>query len=78
MLENPSEYSQQLFNERLPVPKVISCDAGSGNERHIKSVVDPSSSTIGSKLVSDGFKSDDVNLKSFMNYLIKIVVSSKS
>lgn len=78
MLDNPQDYAQQLMNERIPVPKLISCDAGSGQERHIKSVVDPSSNGSSSKVISDGFASDDVTLSKFMEYLIKVVVSSNN
>lgn len=78
MLESPQEYAQQLLSERIPVPKFISCDAGSGQERHIKAVVDPSISGSSSKVISDGFASDDVTLSKFMEYLIKVVVSTNS
>ena len=78
MLESPQDYAQQLLSERLPVSKLISCDAGSGQERHIKSVVDPSNSGSTSKVISDGFASDDVALQKFMEYLIRVVTTSNS
>lgn len=76
MLESPQDYAQQLLSERIPVPKMISCDAGSGQERHIKSVVDPSNSGSTSKVISDGFSSDDVTLEKFRSYLIKVIVTT--
>lgn len=78
MLESPQDYAQQLISERIPVPKFMSCDAGTGNERHIKCVVDHSNEQIGSKVVSDGYKSDDITLKKFMDYLKNIIVNNKN
>lgn len=78
MIESPQEYAQTLIDERIPVPRFISCDAGSGAERYIKHIVDPSRSNVSSKVVSDGFKSDDVTLKKFMDYLKNIIVNKNS
>jgi protein transport protein SEC23 len=77
MLENPQEYAQSIIAERIPVPKFVSCDSGSGQERLVKFTVNPSN-TSGSKnkVVEEGFVSDDVSLKVFMDFLVKLAVSS--
>ena len=36
MLEEPQEYAQNILEERIPVPKFVSCDYGSGQERLLK------------------------------------------
>jgi protein transport protein SEC23 len=75
MLEYPIEYAQSIIAERLPVPRFISCDFQSGNERHIKSVLNPNLNT-NSKLVEQGYYNDDVSSKVFMDHLIKKAVQS--
>jgi protein transport protein SEC23 len=76
MLESPVEYAQGIIAERIPVPRFVSCDSGTGQERLLKCVVNPSTSGGKSKVVEDGYVSDDVSLKVFMDYLIRIAVSS--
>lgn len=74
MLESPVEYAQSLIDERNPVPRFVSADYGTGQERLIKSVLDPSTGE--TKDLKEGyFVSDDVSLKVFMEFLIKRVVS---
>jgi protein transport protein SEC23 len=78
MLEEPQEYAQNILEERIPTPKFVSCDYGSGQERLLKSVVNPSSDSK-NKLQEEGaisFFSDDVDLKIFMESLKKLAVSS--
>jgi protein transport protein SEC23 len=75
MLENPQDYAQSIISERCPVPKFVSCDSGSGQERLLKSIVNPSN-TSKNKVTEDGFVSDDVTLKVFMEFLIKLAVAS--
>ena len=75
MLEEPQEYAQNILEERIPVPKFVSCDYGSGQERLLKSVVNPSSDSK-NKLQEEGFFSDDVDLKIFMDSLKKLAVSA--
>ena len=73
MLENPMEYAQNLLQDRMPVPRFVSADYGSGQERLIKSVLDPSLGE--NQGMKEGyFVSDDVSLKVFMEFLIKRVV----
>ena len=75
MLEEPQEYAQNILEERIPVPKFVSCDYGSGQERLLKYVVNPSSDSK-NKLQEEGFFSDDVDLKIFMESLKRLAVSS--
>ena len=75
MLEEPQDYAQNILEERIPVPKFVSCDYGSGQERLLKSVVNPSSDSK-NKLQEEGFFSDDVDLKIFMESLKRLAVSS--
>ena len=75
MLEEPQDYAQIILEERMPVPKFVSCDYGSGQERLLKYVVNPSSESK-NKLQEEGFFSDDVDLKIFMDSLKKLAVSA--
>ena len=75
MLEEPQDYAQNILEERIPTPKFVSCDYGSGQERLLKCVVNPSSDSK-NKLQEEGFFSDDVDLKIFMESLKKLSVSS--
>jgi protein transport protein SEC23 len=86
MLENPQEYAQTLIIERLPVPRFVSCDYGSGQERLIKCVVSPTEksnkntvnpSELNSKIIEDGsYVSDDVSWSIFYEHLKKKSVQS--
>jgi protein transport protein SEC23 len=75
MLDNPQEYAQSIIVDRLPVPRFVSCDSGSGQERLVKCTVNPSTGSK-NKVVEDGFFSDDVSLKVFMEFLVKLTVSN--
>ena len=60
MLENPQEYAQSILNERLPVPKFVSCDSGSGQERLLKCILNPSGSEqTNNKVMENGYYNDD-------------------
>ena len=75
MLDSPMDYAQSIISERMPVPRFVSADYGSGQERLIKSVLDPSLE--GTQNFKEGyFVSDDVTLKTFMDFLKKKVVAS--
>jgi protein transport protein SEC23 len=77
MLESPVEYAQSIIAERIPIPRFITCDSGQPQERYFKATVNPSpGGSSKNKLVDEGFMSDDVSLKVFMDYLIKISVTS--
>ena len=75
MLDDPQDYAQNIVVERLPTPRFVSCDSGSGQERLLKCTVNPSSDTK-NKLKEEWFFSDDVDLKIFMDSLKKLSVSS--
>lgn len=75
MLESPEDYAQNIMAERLPVPRFVSSDYADGQERLIKSALDPS--LTGTSGMKEGyFVSDDVSLKVFMDHLIKKAISS--
>ena len=75
MLDNPVDYAQSIVSERLPSPRFISADYGTGQERLIKSALDPNLS--GSNEFKEGyFITDDVSLKVFMEHLIRKAVAS--
>ena len=74
MLDSPVDYAQNIIMERMPVPRFVSADYNSGQERLIKSLLDPSLE--GTQDFKEGyFVSDDVTLKVFNEHLIKKVVS---
>ena len=75
MLDNPVDYAQSIVSERIPSPRFISADYGTGQERLIKSVLDPNLS--GTNDFKEGyFVTDDVSLKVFMEHLIRKAVAS--
>lgn len=77
MIELPQEAAQELIQERLPVPKLISCDSGNGQERYLKSVLNPSCNNYEqNSLIPNGYYTDDVSLKRFWEHLKKKVVQS--
>jgi protein transport protein SEC23 len=74
MLDNPMDYAQSIISDRMPVPRFISADYASGQERLIKSTLDPNLG--GAQGLKEGyFVSDDVSLKTFMEFLIKKAVT---
>ena len=75
MLEDPQDYAQNIVLERLPKPRFVSCDAGSGQERLLKCTVNPSSDSK-NKMKDSGFFSDDVDLKVFMDFLKRLTVEA--
>lgn len=76
MLESPQDYAQNIISERIPTPRFVSADYGTGQERLIKSALDPNLG--GATGMKEGyFVSDDVSLKVFMEHLIKKAVSSE-
>jgi len=68
MLDSPQEYAQSLVIDRMPVPRFIACDYNSPQERLLRAVLNPSN--------TQNFDSDDVNLKVFMEHLVKLAVQS--
>ena len=75
MLEEPQDYAQNIVMERLPTPRFVSCDSGSGQERLIKCIVNPNTES-SNNVRENGFFSDDVNLKIFMDYLKRLTVGT--
>lgn len=76
MLELPQEYAQGIIIERIPTPRFVCCDSGSGQERLLKFTLNFSNTGIRNKVIEEGFVSDDVSLKVFMEYLVKLVVAN--
>ena len=75
MLDDPQDYANNILEERIPKPRFVTCDAGSGQERLLKCTVNPSSDS--KNLHKDeGFFSDDVDLNIFMDSLKKLSVNS--
>ncbi|MCQ2819938.1 MAG: Sec23/Sec24 zinc finger-containing protein [archaeon] len=75
MLESPEEAAQNIISERMPTPRFVKAEYGSGQERLIKSALDPNISGTG-EMKEGYFVSDDVSLKVFMEHLIRKAVSS--
>lgn len=73
MLESPQDYAQGLLAQRNPLPRFISCDSGSGQERLIKFILNANSEAT-NKTIEAGFTSDDVSYKVFMDHLAKKAV----
>ena len=73
MLEYPQDYAQGLLAQRNPIPRFVSCDSGSGQERLIKFILNANSEA-SNKTVEEGFISDDVSYKVFMDHLSKKAV----
>jgi protein transport protein SEC23 len=73
MLEFPQDYAQNLLVQRNPVPRFVCCDSGSGQERLIKFILGANSEA-SNKTIEEGFISDDVSYKVFMDHLAKKAV----
>lgn len=76
LFTQPQEDAKIILEDRLPVPIVITCHQGSPNERILKSKLNPPSAQSGNDLYrsDENYITDDVNLKTFMDYLTKLVV----
>ena len=76
LFTQPCEDAKIICEDRLPVPKVITCYQGSPDERILKSKLNPPSAQSGNDLYrnDENYITDDVNLKTFMDYLTKLVV----
>lgn len=77
MLEKPQEDAQLIVEDRLPYPKIITCHQGSPPERILKSKLNPSSENTNFGGENENYITDDVSLKKFMDYLIKLVVKQQ-
>jgi protein transport protein SEC23 len=76
LFTQPLEDAKIILEDRLPVPKVITCHQGSPDERILKSKLNPPSAQSGNDLYrqDENYITDDVNMKTFMDYLTKLVV----
>jgi len=76
LFKQPQEDAEVIFEDRLPVPKVITCHQGSPNERILKSKLNPPTAQNSNSAyqLDENYITDDVNLKTFMDYLIKLAV----
>lgn len=67
--------AQLLMEDRLPVPRFIECHPGAPFERVLKSKLNPRAAKT-QEDSDENYSTDDVNLKTFMDYLVKLVVKS--
>ena len=67
--------AELLMEDRLPVPRFIECFPGAPFERVLKSKLNPRAAKT-QEDSDENYSTDDVNLKTFMDYLIKLVVKS--
>lgn len=76
LFTQPLDDAKIILEDRLPVPKVVTCYQGSPDERILKSKLNPPSAQSGNDLYrnDENYITDDVNMKTFMDYLTKLVV----
>ena len=76
LYSQPEEDAKIILEDRLPVSRYLICHQGSPNERILKSKLNPPVSSSGSDLYrnEENYITDDVSLKTFMDYLAKLVV----
>lgn len=76
LIDQPNEDATLIVEDRLPVPNVVDCYPGSPTERLLKSKLNPASvqNTNTAYQQDENYITDDVNLKTFMDYLISLVV----
>ena len=74
--DRPIEDAEIIANDRLPEPSCIKCHQGSPNERILKSKLNPPSSQNSNNAyqTDENYITDDVNLRTFMDFLSKLVV----
>ena len=65
-----------LTQDRMLIPKIVYCDQGHGDERIIKSKLNPSGQ--GGNTTAEGgfFITDDKSLHIFMDHLVAAVVTA--
>lgn len=61
----------------MPHPKIESCFPGSPMERLLKSKLNPTNDNSNFGGENENYITDDVSLKKFMDYLIKLVVKQQ-
>lgn len=81
LLEQPRTDAADILTDRFPLPRFIDTEAKGSQARFLFCRLNPSrgsSSITGLSGVSDGLVlTDDVSLQDFMDYLVKLCVSSK-
>lgn len=77
LLQAPRDDAEAILAERFPLPRFIECDQGTGEQRFLLSVLDPSVThqSIGQQQGQVIF-TEDVNLEVFMEHLKKLAVQS--
>lgn len=80
LLQRPREDAKLLIQDRFPLPRFIVCDAGGSQARFLLSKLNPSTThTTGSyggvAQSAQTIFTDDVSLQTFMDHLMKYVVS---
>lgn len=65
-----------ILEDRFPSPNYYICHQGHGQERYLKSKVNPSQSNNSANAETSNYITDDASLKVFMDYLIKLVVQT--
>mgnify|MGYP002476878490 FL=1 len=79
MLQAPLEDSNLIIEDRYPAPTFFLTYTGHTKERKVKSRVNPSAVELDNATCQSGdFINDDASLQTFMNHLIKLVVSAPS
>ena len=75
LLNTSQQDAELLMEDRLPVPRFIECYPSAPFERVLKSKLNPKAAKTQDDS-DENYSTDDVNLKTFMDYLIKLVVKS--
>jgi protein transport protein SEC23 len=82
LLDQPKEDARELIQDRFPLPRFIVCDAGGSQARFLLSKLNPSTTHTtsagygGVTQTAQTIFTDDVNLQTFMDYLMKYVVKT--
>jgi len=78
LLAQPKEDAKDLIQDRFPLPRFIVCDAGGSQARFLLSKLNPSTTHTtgaggygGVAQTAQTIFTDDVNLQTFMDYLMK-------
>lgn len=80
MLEQPRKDASELLIDRFPLPRFIDTEAKGSQARFLMARLNPSRSVANTGSFFEGSNivlTDDVSLQDFMDYLIKVCVSSK-
>jgi len=80
LLAAPKDDAQLILKERFPYPRYIECDQYSSQARFVYASIDPAithNSLSGGSGQGEVIFTDDVNLKVFMEHLIKLAVATQ-